>query len=378
MTADRAPAGVAHRRAAMAAAAAILAGADLAMKGWAGRALAGSRSIDLGFLQLRLAHNSGIAFGLGAGLPGWVIVGATALLVAGLAIAAWLLARTGRIAVRIGLTLVLAGALANLFDRATDAVVTDYLHTGWWPTFNLADILITGGAAVLLLAGHTHPQPRPPTSHAPTQQPQATPMRRGQALVALIAAWHVIETTVAATAGVMAGSTALIGLGAHSAIGVFAAGTVLWQLRTGKHRPRPARRAIAISYYTLAGYAALASTRNLLTGDQPGPSPIGILLTLIALMMLPPNALAQLRTSHATNTPVLETHATQTWKSTALAVAVLIGLILNTALSWWWADPAAALIIAAIAIQSGREAWHEPSEAIGHRDHHSTANEHGP
>ncbi|MBB2499891.1 MULTISPECIES: signal peptidase II [Amycolatopsis] len=139
-------------RVALAATAALLAALDLGLKAWASGALADGTSADLGVIQLRLTFNSGVAFSLGDTLPGWVVLGVTGLIVAGLAVFAWRKARTANLAVRLGLAAVLAGAIANLADRAADGVVTDYLHTGWFPTFNLADVFITVGGAVLVLA----------------------------------------------------------------------------------------------------------------------------------------------------------------------------------------------------------------------------------
>ncbi|HET6298078.1 MAG TPA: signal peptidase II, partial [Kribbella sp.] len=77
-----------------------------------------------------LAHNNGVAFSLGNALPSAVVIGFTAVVTIGLLVYAW------RATPRVGRWAGVAGALANLLDRAPDGVVTDYLHTGWWPTFN--------------------------------------------------------------------------------------------------------------------------------------------------------------------------------------------------------------------------------------------------
>jgi signal peptidase II len=129
-----------------------LAALDLVAKAAAQQELLEGRSVDLGLVDLRLAFNSGTAFSLGAGLPSWLIVAVVALITAGVAIFAWREVPRASPLMRLGLTGMLAGAIANLVDRAGDGVVTDYLHTGWWPTFNLADVFITFGAAALLLA----------------------------------------------------------------------------------------------------------------------------------------------------------------------------------------------------------------------------------
>ena len=98
-------------------------------------------------MQLQLSSNSGVAFSLGADLPRWVILAVTGLVTLALAGYACRTAPTTSAAGRVGLAAILAGAIANVADRAGDGTVTDYLYTGWWPTFNLADSFITVGAA---------------------------------------------------------------------------------------------------------------------------------------------------------------------------------------------------------------------------------------
>ena len=145
--------GVTRARVALAATAAVLAALDLGLKAWARRALADGTSVDLQVIQLQLAFNPGVAFSLGDTLPSGVVLGVTGLIVAGLVVFAWRTAPTAALPARLGLAAMLAGAVANLADRATDGVVTDYLHTGWFPTFNLADVFLTLGAVTLVLAG---------------------------------------------------------------------------------------------------------------------------------------------------------------------------------------------------------------------------------
>lgn len=130
----------------------VLAVVDLGAKAVAERGLGDGRTVDLGPLALQLAHNSGAAFSLGSGLPSWVVVTVTGLLTGVIAVITWRAVATTSRLLPAGLAAVLAGATANLVDRAGDGRVTDYLHTGWWPTFNLADVWITTGAAVAILA----------------------------------------------------------------------------------------------------------------------------------------------------------------------------------------------------------------------------------
>lgn len=119
---------------------------DLAAKVAASRWLA-DRDVDLpGPLDLRLVHNSGVAFGVGRAAPPPVMVAVALGVTAFVAVTAW----RGRFAGALGPGLVLGGAAANIVDRLEAGSVVDMLHLGWWPTFNLADVSITGGAVVLL------------------------------------------------------------------------------------------------------------------------------------------------------------------------------------------------------------------------------------
>lgn len=138
--------------------AAIIASLGLAAAAWARIALAGSppgtRTVDL-----RLAYNPGVSFGLGASLPVWAVVAVTGLIASALAVAAWKFGPRGSALQRAGVAAVLGGAFANLADRAISGSVTDYFHTGWWPTFNLADVCIVAGAACIA-AGFLLAKPR--------------------------------------------------------------------------------------------------------------------------------------------------------------------------------------------------------------------------
>ena len=137
-------------------AAAVVAAIDLAAKAASEVRLADS-TVDLGPLQLQLAHNSGVAFSMGDNLPLGVIVAITAAIAVALAVYAWRRAPRAGWVERIAGGAVIGGALANVVDRAGDGVVTDYLHTGWWPTFNLADtFLVTGFIVIALL--HARPE----------------------------------------------------------------------------------------------------------------------------------------------------------------------------------------------------------------------------
>lgn len=141
----------AARRALVLLGAGFVAAVDLAAKAWAQRALT-TAGVELGPVDLRLGYNSGVAFSVAAGAPAAAVVAVTGLITAGVAVLAWRVAARGSRLRRVGVAGVLGGAVANLVDRAGDGLVTDYLHTGWWPTFNLADTAIVTGAGLLVLA----------------------------------------------------------------------------------------------------------------------------------------------------------------------------------------------------------------------------------
>lgn len=138
-------------RAAMLLGAVVLVCVDLALKALAESLLSNGQVIDLGLINLRLLYNPGVAFSFGADLPAWVIVAVTGLIIAGLT---WYAVSSapamGRMS-RAGATLLLGGAFGNFIDRLDGRGVVDYLHTGWFATFNLADVFVTAGVVLFAL-----------------------------------------------------------------------------------------------------------------------------------------------------------------------------------------------------------------------------------
>ena len=187
--------------------------------------------------------------------------------------------------------------------------------------------------------------------------------RRGLRLAWFIVVWDVIEGAVAVTAGLAAGSIALVGFGVDSTIEVFAASVVIWQLRGGPHaRMRTALRLIAITFFVLAAYVGIESVRDLVGQDKAGESIVGIVLNIVALAVMVPVAIAQRRTGRDLGNRVLVAQSEETWVSNYLSISLLVGLGLNAAFGLWWADPVVALIVAAIAFKEGVEAWRESGE----------------
>lgn len=170
---DEASTGARTGRVVVLLAAATVAAIDLGAKAASEARLANS-SVDLGLLQLQLAYNSGVAFSMGDRLPVGVIVAITAAIAVAIMVYAWRRAPQAGWVERIAGGAVIGGALANVVDRARDGRVTDYLHTGWWPTFNLADtFLVTGFIVIALL--HARPERTSDTATAPTKDHAANP-----------------------------------------------------------------------------------------------------------------------------------------------------------------------------------------------------------
>jgi len=177
-------------------------------------------------------------------------------------------------------------------------------------------------------------------------------------------AWMVAEAAVAITAGVLASSIVLIGFGLDSVIEFFAAMIVIWQLRgeiAGQQRETRAVRLIGLTFFALAAYLAAESIHDLLTRARPGESIAGLAVSAAALVVMPVLAVAKRRTGQAMGNRTLVAESAESFFCAYTSAAALAGVGLNTALGWWWADPAAALIIAALAVKEGLEAWHDDS-----------------
>jgi divalent metal cation (Fe/Co/Zn/Cd) transporter len=190
--------------------------------------------------------------------------------------------------------------------------------------------------------------------------------RRGFWLEYAGMAWMTAEAAVAVTAGVLASSIALTGFGLDSVIEFFAAAVVIWQLRgkdEGEGRETRAVRLIGVTFFALALYLAVEGIRDLVTHARPGQSAAGLAVAGAALIVMPVLAVAKRRTGRALGNRTLIADSAETAFCAFTSAATLLGIGLNTWLGWWWADPAAALIIAALAVKEGLEAWeHETAD----------------
>jgi divalent metal cation (Fe/Co/Zn/Cd) transporter len=173
--------------------------------------------------------------------------------------------------------------------------------------------------------------------------------------------YHFVEFAVAIAAGIAAGSIALIGFGADSLIEAAAGFVVLW-LFTGTRigsasAERRAQQLIAVSFFVLAAYVTVESVRSLVGGDEPAVSWVGIGLAAFTAVTMPLLARAKRRVAQQLSSSAAVKEAAQTQLCAYLSVALLVGLGANALLGWWWADPLAALAIAAVAAREGRESW---------------------
>jgi divalent metal cation (Fe/Co/Zn/Cd) transporter len=181
-------------------------------------------------------------------------------------------------------------------------------------------------------------------------------------LVAATITYNVIEAIVAISAGTLASSTALIGFGLDSVVEVSSAAAVAWQFSAREHGVREARekttlRIIALSFFALAAYIAVCAVRALIDTGEAERSIPGIVLAALSLAVMPFLSAAQRRAGRQLGSASAVADSKQTLLCTYLSAVLLVGLILNATFGWSWADPIAALVIAAVATKEGRDAW---------------------
>jgi divalent metal cation (Fe/Co/Zn/Cd) transporter len=181
-------------------------------------------------------------------------------------------------------------------------------------------------------------------------------LRRGRLLEAATLGWNVVGIIVLAVAAVRARSVALAGFGLDSLIEIGASTVVLWELAgTGEARQRRALRLIGAAFVALAAYLVVQSTWALVAGFHPHHSPVGIVWTAVTAAAMFALAAGKARTGRALGNPVLITEGRVTTVDGLLAVAVLLGLVLNAVAGWWWADPAAGYVLVYYALREARE-----------------------
>jgi divalent metal cation (Fe/Co/Zn/Cd) transporter len=172
-------------------------------------------------------------------------------------------------------------------------------------------------------------------------------------------AWNGFEAVVALISGLVAGSVALVGFGLDSVIETASAGILLWRFRTdadAKRRERSertARHLVAVSFLLLAAYVAIESVRALWINALPERSLPGILIAVAAVMVMPLLARAKRRVAAQLGSRALQADSRQADFCAYLSAILLAGLLLHALVGWWWADPAAALVMAPIIAREG-------------------------
>lgn len=182
-------------------------------------------------------------------------------------------------------------------------------------------------------------------------------LRRGRLLETATLGWNVVGVFVLGVAAVEARSVALAGFGLDSLIEIGASAIVLWELvDVDQERRLRALRLIGFAFVGLAVYLAIQSTVVLALGFHPRHSPLGIVWTGVTLVVMFLLAAAKANAGAALGNPVLIAEGRITMIDGILATAVLVGLVLNAALEWWWADPLAGYVLLYYAIREAREA----------------------
>lgn len=183
--------------------------------------------------------------------------------------------------------------------------------------------------------------------------------RRIRWIVTATIAYNLIEAVVAITAGTIASSVALIGFGLDSTIEVLSAAAVAWQFtrRDPERWEKGTLRVIAVAFFALAAHVTATSVLALVGRTDAQHSTIGIVLTALSVIIMPFLSLAERRAGRELGSATAVADSRQTLLCTYLSAAVLVGLVLNSLLGWWWADALAGLVIAAFALREGVEAW---------------------
>ena len=188
---------------------------------------------------------------------------------------------------------------------------------------------------------------------------RAAAVQGGLNLEYFTVAWNALEAMVALICGALAGSIALTGFGLDSLIEMSSGGVLLWRLQSDHDEARRevverrALKLVGISLITLAVYVAGESILNLVRRQAPERSLPGIALAIVALIVMPVLARAKRRVASAIASPALQADSRQTDICAYLAAILLLGLLLNAALGWWWADSTAGLVMVPLIAYEG-------------------------
>lgn len=193
----------------------------------------------------------------------------------------------------------------------------------------------------------------------PTPSRRAVLARRIRFLAATAISYNVIEAVAALWAGGVADSSALLGFGLDSVVEVASALALSWQFSAAdpERREHITLRIIAVSFFALAAFVAADASRSLMGAGEAHHSTAGIVIASLSLAVMPVLSFLQRRAGRELGSRTAVADSKQTLLCTYLSAVLLAGLLLNSTLGWWWADASAALVIAAIAVREGINAW---------------------
>jgi cation diffusion facilitator family transporter len=188
-------------------------------------------------------------------------------------------------------------------------------------------------------------------------------LTRALGLAYFTVGWNVIEGVVSIWAAVTAGSDALLGFGLDSMVESLSAVVLIWRLKVEQRDPHRAEevegralRLIGITFFLLAGYVAFESITTLINDERPEVSIVGIVITGLSLVVMPPLARRKEHVGEEMDSMAVLADAAETWACAYLSIVVLVGLLLNALFGWWWADPIAALGVVVFLVMEGRKA----------------------
>ena len=189
-------------------------------------------------------------------------------------------------------------------------------------------------------------------------------LSRALQLAYFTVAWNVVEGIVAISAGIAAGSDALLGFGLDSGVESMSGVVLIWRLnieRKDKDQAEAveerALKLIGVTFFALAALVGYQSVTSLLSGERPESSWVGIAVTTLSLIVMPILARRKERVGKAMDSRAVLADSAETWACVYLSVVVLAGLALNTIFGWWWADPVAALAVVGFLVKEGLEAF---------------------
>lgn len=183
--------------------------------------------------------------------------------------------------------------------------------------------------------------------------------RRVRFIVGFTITYNVLEAVIALWAGCLASSAALIGFGLDSVVEVLSAAAVAWQFsrKDPERWERATVRLVGIAFFALAAYVTVDAVLSLIRMEGPEHSPLGLGITALSLIIMALLAWFEVRVGRELNSKSVIADAKQLILCVYLSGAVFVGLALNSLFGWWWADSAAALVVAVLAVREGIEAW---------------------